>query len=243
MDSTNKRSAEEIYQKLDLRSQILVRPDTYTGSVEPETRDEWVWVSLAKTPSCPPPNDPNDIQGEDEVVSPISSSTDKVSTPQTSTVVSSDSGEGEGLDKAPTVVQTGVNGEKVDVVPQDDLSGKIQLPLQNDQPFGSLIKRKVTISPAMLKIFDEVLVNASDHKQRDSTMKKVDVEINQATGCISVLNDGDNGVPVRMHEKEQLWIPEMIFAHLLTSSNYNDQEKRTTGGKNGMYFTSLCLYP
>jgi len=28
-------------------------------------------------------------------------------------------------------------------------------------------------------------------------------------------------------------VPEMIFGHLLTSSNYNDNEKKTTGGRNG----------
>ena len=30
-----------------------------------------------------------------------------------------------------------------------------------------------------------------------------------------------------------MYVPEMIFGHLLTSSNYNDQEKKVTGGRNG----------
>ena len=30
-----------------------------------------------------------------------------------------------------------------------------------------------------------------------------------------------------------MFVPEMIFGHLLTSSNYDDSEKKTTGGRNG----------
>ncbi len=33
--------------------------------------------------------------------------------------------------------------------------------------------------------------------------------------------------------EEKIYIPEMIFGHLLTSSNYDDDEKKLTGGRNG----------
>lgn len=36
-----------------------------------------------------------------------------------------------------------------------------------------------------------------------------------------------------------MYVPEMIFGHLLTSSNYDDDEKKTTGGRNG-YGAKLC---
>lgn len=36
-----------------------------------------------------------------------------------------------------------------------------------------------------------------------------------------------------MHKVEKMYVPEMIFGTLLTSSNYNDNEKKTTGGRNG----------
>ena len=36
-----------------------------------------------------------------------------------------------------------------------------------------------------------------------------------------------------------LTVPELIFGHLLTSSNYDDEEKKVTGGRNG-YGAKLC---
>lgn len=32
---------------------------------------------------------------------------------------------------------------------------------------------------------------------------------------------------------QQIYIPEMIFGHLLTSSNYDDDQAKVTGGRNG----------
>jgi DNA topoisomerase-2 len=40
-----------------------------------------------------------------------------------------------------------------------------------------------------------------------------------------VWNNGD-GIPVEMHKEEGVYVPELIFGHLLTSSNYNDTEKK-----------------
>src|SRR5688500_16243934 len=36
-----------------------------------------------------------------------------------------------------------------------------------------------------------------------------------------------------------MYVPEMIFGHLLTSSNYDDDQKKITGGRNG-YGAKLC---
>lgn len=41
------------------------------------------------------------------------------------------------------------------------------------------------------------------------------------------------------HEKEKMYVPTMIFGHLLTSSNFNDEERKVTGGRNG-YGAKLC---
>ena len=36
-----------------------------------------------------------------------------------------------------------------------------------------------------------------------------------------------------------MYVPSLIFGHLLTSSNYNDEEEKVTGGRNG-YGAKLC---
>ncbi|GAB7366207.1 hypothetical protein MBLNU230_g7767t1 [Neophaeotheca triangularis] len=92
--------------------------------------------------------------------------------------------------------------------------------------------RKVTFVPGLYKIFDEILVNAADNKQRDKNMDEMRVWINREQGVIAVRNNG-RGIPIEMHSKEGIWIPEMIFGHLLTSSNYDDDQAKVTGGRNG----------
>ena len=86
--------------------------------------------------------------------------------------------------------------------------------------------------PGLLKIFDEILVNAADNKQRDAAMSELKVDIDQASGSISVFNNG-RGIPVELHREEGVYVPELIFGQLLTSSNYDDADKKTVGGRNG----------
>ena len=63
-------------------------------------------------------------------------------------------------------------------------------------------------------------------------MTSIQVTIDQEQGTISVMNNG-KGIPIEMHKEHGMYVPEMIFGHLLTSSNYNDQDKKVTGGRNG----------
>ncbi len=49
----------------------------------------------------------------------------------------------------------------------------------------------------------------------------------QINNTISIWNNGD-GVPVEMHKEENVYVPELIFGHLLTSSNYDDDEKKVS---------------
>ena len=88
------------------------------------------------------------------------------------------------------------------------------------------------VSPGLVKIFDEILVNAID--QYSLHPKKVNcIEVFvHPDKSVTVYNAGV-GIPIKKHEKEDIWIPELIFGHLLTSSNYNDDEQRVTGGRNG----------
>jgi DNA topoisomerase-2 len=100
------------------------------------------------------------------------------------------------------------------------------------------LRPKVGFVPGLYKIFDEILVNAADNKQRDSTMSYMKININRAEGFISVENNG-KGIPVEMHEKEKVYVPELVFGHLLAGSNFDDSEKKTVGGRNG-YGAKLC---
>lgn len=148
--SKKKVSASDQYQKLSQLEHILKRPDTYIGSVERHTSEQWVY--------------------------------------------------------------------------NEDLK--------------CMEKKTVSIVPGLFKIFDEILVNAADNKIRDPSMKRIDVIINEEENVISVKNDG-KGIPIEIHDKENIYIPELIFGNLLTSSNYDDDQKKVTGGRNG-YGAKLC---
>ena len=96
-------------------------------------------------------------------------------------------------------------------------------------------QRQVKYAPALLKIFDEILVNAID---RNSTypkeVKYIKVSADRETGAITVENNGPlGGICVELHKDEQLWNPELTFGHLLTSTNYDDNTQRVVGGRNG----------
>ena len=60
---------------------------------------------------------------------------------------------------------------------------------------------------------------------------------------IKVWNNG-RGIPVIEHKTEKMYVPTMIFGHLLTSSNYDDSQKKVTGGFMIREYTmgSLLLY-
>ncbi|XP_077446085.1 DNA topoisomerase 2-beta isoform X3 [Stigmatopora argus] len=146
---SSKLSVERVYQKKTQLEHILLRPDTYIGSVEPITQIIWVF---------------------DEEV--------------------------------------GMN------------------------------QREITYVPGLYKIFDEILVNAADNKQRDKNMNSIKINIDPDSNTISVWNNG-KGIPVVEHKDEKMYVPALIFGHLLTSSNYDDEEKKVTGGRNG-YGAKLC---
>ncbi|XP_014646199.1 PREDICTED: DNA topoisomerase 2-alpha [Ceratotherium simum simum] len=148
-DAKKRLSVERIYQKKTQLEHILLRPDTYIGSVELVTQQMWVY---------------------DEDV--------------------------------------GIN------------------------------YREVTFVPGLYKIFDEILVNAADNKQRDPKMSCIRVTIDPENNLISIWNNG-KGIPVVEHKVEKMYVPALIFGQLLTSSNYDDDEKKVTGGRNG-YGAKLC---
>ena len=99
-------------------------------------------------------------------------------------------------------------------------------------PSAGMVCRDIGYVPGLYKIFDEILVNAADNRVRDGAMDCLRVDVDASTGWIRVWNNG-SGVPVEVHKGEGVYVPELIFGHLLTSSNYNDAEQKVTGGRNG----------
>lgn len=105
-----------------------------------------------------------------------------------------------------------------------------------DESLHRMVKVSMNYSPALLKIFDEILVNAADNFQRGEKMTRIDVTIStdKDTGevALSVRNDGKI-IPIEKHKKEKIYIPELIFGHLLTGSNFDDTQEAFTGGRHG----------
>jgi DNA topoisomerase-2 len=94
-----------------------------------------------------------------------------------------------------------------------------------------MVNKPINFNPGFLKLFDEILTNASDHSIRSGDVKYI--KVNVTKDYISVENDG-TGIPVEMHKKEKCYIPELIFGHLLAGENFDDNIERTWGGKNGL---------
>lgn len=94
-------------------------------------------------------------------------------------------------------------------------------------------QRELNYSPGFMKIFDEILTNATDHAFRHDSVTQIKVDISPDTGEISVWNNGP-GVPVEIHPEHNIYVPELIFSHLLSGSNYNDSDTRTGAGTNGI---------
>jgi DNA topoisomerase-2 len=138
--SVPKMSVEKIYQKKTQLEHILLRPDTYVGSMERLEQEMWIW----------------DFASE------------------------------------------------------------------------KMIKKEIKYVPGLFKIFDEIIVNAADNKIRDPGMSVVKVNIDKEQNMIKVYNNG-KGIPVCEHKEEKMFVPTLIFGHLLTSSNYDDDEKKVTG--------------
>lgn len=96
-----------------------------------------------------------------------------------------------------------------------------------------MTSKEYGLIPALIKIFDEILVNATDNRLRNpDTCTALDVKIDPGSHDreprIRIWNNG-KGIPVQIHAGENMYVPEMLFGHLLTGSNFDDDEKRLTG--------------
>jgi|GEM_PF-1009241 len=220
---------EDKYQSKNLKEQILDEPDTYIGSLEPQT--EMMWVL-----------DHGDLE-----------QTNKNSG-------GADYGTESETDESDNEEDFDDNHLLSDDESSNDNSTNTKIPLKskpNKVTDLRMIKQKITFIPGLYKLFDEILVNAIDQWVRQAELikegqedlrpvKNIKISVDQEAGTISVLNDGD-GIDVAMHQKEKMYVPQMIFGKLLTSGNYRNHEKglnltKITGGKNGYGSKLTCLF-
>jgi DNA topoisomerase-2 len=120
-----------------------------------------------------------------------------------------------------------------------------------DDTNNKIIEKNICYIPGLFKLFDEGIVNCRDHVIRMQT--NIDNNINNSLpvtyiditieddGTIIMTNDG-NGMDVAQHPENNIWIPELIFAHLRTSTNYDKEEKKIVGGKNGFGFKLVLIW-
>jgi DNA topoisomerase-2 len=97
---------------------------------------------------------------------------------------------------------------------------------------GRILQKEMLLVPGLFKIVDEILVNAIDQTKLDPTLDTIKVALDIEAGVICITNSG-TGIPVVKHEEYGIYIQELIFGNLLTSSNFDDSEQRVTGGRNG----------
>lgn len=103
-----------------------------------------------------------------------------------------------------------------------------------DPAVGKMTWAVMQVNHGLLKVVDEILLNASDNIQNSKRGEKqtyIKIMISD-DGEISIENDGA-GIPIARSKEHRLHIPEMVFGHLLTSSNYSNDATSTTAGRHG----------
>ena len=136
----------------------------------------------------------------------------------------------------------------------DTYIGSIENTDHDDYIFddGKIVAKEFQYIPGLYKLFDEGIVNCRDHVIRQAHAVKdnianalpvsnIDITIDD-DGTIHMYNDG-NGIDVAEHPEYKIWIPEMIFGHLRTSTNYDEKKKeKIVGGKNGFGFKLVLIW-
>uniref|UniRef100_A0A6C0BSM3 DNA topoisomerase (ATP-hydrolyzing) n=1 Tax=viral metagenome TaxID=1070528 RepID=A0A6C0BSM3_9ZZZZ len=116
---------------------------------------------------------------------------------------------------------------------------------------GKIVKNYMNYIPGLYKLFDEGIVNCRDHvirmkqaitdnKENSIPVSNINISISE-DGTITMINDG-NGIDIEKHPEYNVWIPELVFGHLRTSTNYNKDEKKIVGGKNGFGFKLVLIW-
>ena len=121
-----------------------------------------------------------------------------------------------------------------------------------DDTQNRIVLKTIEYIPGLYKLFDEGVVNCRDHVIRMlqasfqpegvnvKLVSHIEVAIGE-DGTIILTNDG-NGIDIAKHPEYDIWIPELIFGHLRTSTNYDKDEQKIVGGKNGFGFKLALIW-
>lgn len=103
----------------------------------------------------------------------------------------------------------------------------------SDGAVPKMQRETITWNPGLLKMFDEIISNAVDHSKRPEGkhLDTVKVDIDRTSGEIVVLDNG--GIPVAMHGEHGIYVPTLIFGHLLSGENFDDDNDSVVTGQNG----------
>lgn len=132
--------------------------------------------------------------------------------------------------------QSEENPEQVDEVTGND-NTKVE---QVDEVTGKnnklrMMKQIITLPEVIDNIYNEILSNAADNiiKSNGTKFAGGSIEITMDSKTISIKNGG-MPMPVEIHQETKVYVPEMVFGILNSSSNYNDSEERKVSGRNGV---------
>lgn len=95
----------------------------------------------------------------------------------------------------------------------------------------NLVYKKIDYNAGFCKLYDELLVNSSDHYIRTKKVKYIKISVNKE--CVTIENDGP-GIPIEIHKTHKIFLPEMLLGNIHAGENFNDTEQRLVGGLNGL---------
>jgi DNA topoisomerase-2 len=110
---------------------------------------------------------------------------------------------------------------------------------------NKLIFKPLLQIPALLKIYSEIIDNATDESIRTDFKyaTKIKINYNDKDGSITIEDNG-RGLPIEQDKETGRWLPEIIFTSLHTGSNFNDssEDKKQTIGMNGVGASLTAIY-
>lgn len=103
-----------------------------------------------------------------------------------------------------------------------------------DESSDTIIRQRLPIANMLLKMVDELLMNATDNALRSASsrtkMTYIHATIDEERMMITVINDGLS-IPIKKNDAG-IYMPQLAFTNLFTSSNFTND--RNGAGKNGV---------